>query len=56
MSDEHDLDTMQHDARQVVERVIWAWGVKGDSCSLLTDRILAALNDAGFRIERREDR
>ena len=39
VSDEHDLDTMQHDARQVVERVIWAWGVKGDSCSLLTDRI-----------------
>ena len=43
------------EARQAVERTIWEWGVQGDSCALLANNVLAALEGAGFVVVSRPE-
>lgn len=44
-------ETRPAEARTVIERTVWRYGVTGDMCALLTEQILAALSEAGFVIE-----
>jgi hypothetical protein len=37
-------------ARSAIERAVWEYGITGESCALLTERIIRSLTEASFLI------
>jgi hypothetical protein len=53
MTSEPDAaDLVLVDARQVIERTLWASGITGDKCAQLALRITGTLTEEGFSITR----
>lgn len=57
MTPEPDIsETVLADARSVIERKLWTWGITGDRCAQLALQITGALTEEGFVITRTHNR
>lgn len=48
-----DEDAFDLEALKTVEKVLWRNGITGDACTRVAASVLKALEDAGYRLDRR---